>query len=340
MFLSLEYSVSFAKEYPVCIQKNIILPYPTIDPDLYNGKMKSKVMGKKGQDGSDGSPEKRDYLIYYAGGMHGECVEVRQAIKHILNNATFLTNVTPPVVSSMGDREKGFMQARYCPIPVGDSPSSKRMYDVLHYGCVPVVLSDDLLWAFGPEMRGLQATLLPSEFSIQVPQSVVHFTAQRTLRLYGGTRRKEMGVLPSGTYLYDLLEQSVKEGQDWERGGYVNPLVQILRRVPVEDLLSLQTKGREASTLYSFYEHDEKLVDLPLVTHRPPQGGTMRVLSQELEARVRSKMLDTIHEGCVRERAVVHKYIGRYPCDGQDEVDSLLPPKPKRVPRGKGGKGK
>ena len=29
-------------------------------------------------------------------------------------------------------REEGFQSAVFCPIPIGDSPSSKRMYDVLN----------------------------------------------------------------------------------------------------------------------------------------------------------------------------------------------------------------
>ena len=31
-------------------------------------------------------------------------------------------------------------------LSLGDSPSSKRMYDVLNFGCIPVVLSDELVW--------------------------------------------------------------------------------------------------------------------------------------------------------------------------------------------------
>ena len=29
-------------------------------------------------------------------------------------------------------REEGFQSAIFCPIPIGDSPSSKRMYDVIN----------------------------------------------------------------------------------------------------------------------------------------------------------------------------------------------------------------
>lgn len=56
IYLNVEYSRSFVDEYPVCAkEKNIIMPYPTVDPDFYAGKLfQSKL--------------KRDKLIFYLGG--------------------------------------------------------------------------------------------------------------------------------------------------------------------------------------------------------------------------------------------------------------------------------
>jgi hypothetical protein len=40
IFLGVEYSKSFVMEYPICTtQKNIVLPYPTTDPDFFSGKL-------------------------------------------------------------------------------------------------------------------------------------------------------------------------------------------------------------------------------------------------------------------------------------------------------------
>jgi hypothetical protein len=59
IFIALEYTIDFVREYPVCsTQKNILAPYPTTDPDLFNGKLFAKNL-------------KRDFLLYYSGGMHG-----------------------------------------------------------------------------------------------------------------------------------------------------------------------------------------------------------------------------------------------------------------------------
>jgi hypothetical protein len=167
IFLCLEYSLGFVQEYPQCATgKNIVVPYPTTDPELFSGKLTSAKIERK-------------YLLYYAGGLHGDCVEVRKAMKVLMQNSTRLPNVIPPVRSNQAEREHGFLAATFCPIPIGDSPSSKRMYDVLNFGCIPVVLSDDLIWAFSDQSGG---PLNHSTYSLQIPQSVVHYTAQKSLR--------------------------------------------------------------------------------------------------------------------------------------------------------------
>ena len=39
IFLNVEFSRSFAEEYPFCaLQKNIVMPYPTTDSDFYSGE--------------------------------------------------------------------------------------------------------------------------------------------------------------------------------------------------------------------------------------------------------------------------------------------------------------
>jgi hypothetical protein len=43
------------------------------------------------------------------------------------------------------------------------------MYDVMNFGCIPVVLSDDLVWAFSIETGGYFNT---SSFAIHLPQKV------------------------------------------------------------------------------------------------------------------------------------------------------------------------
>ena len=167
IFVNVEFSRSFVTEYPVCAtEKNIVVPYPTTDPDLLSGMFFEKNMGnnakKLGQGknhrvmigeekgivsnqvtttnnkannegnkeghGEVGLYHARDKLLFYQGGMHGSCEDIRRALVAIMRDPRGRW------AAQKGDRkrEEGFLTARYCPIPVGDSPSSKRMYDVMH----------------------------------------------------------------------------------------------------------------------------------------------------------------------------------------------------------------
>eukprot|EP01039_Chlorochromonas_danica_P004619 gene4619-5062_t len=331
IFLHLEYSKQFVQEYPVCAkEKNIMLPYPTTDPDLFSGKLTVSFH------------EERSFLLYYAGGMHGECVEVRQALREILTNSSRISNIVPPVRSNQEERELGFLQAKFCPIPIGDSPSSKRMYDVLNFGCVPVVLSDDLVWALSDQTGG---PLNHSLFSIQIPQSIVHYTAARSLRVYRD-RKSAFGVLPSGKLVYDILAEAQDGGQNYEQGVLLNPLVQVLRRIPHEEWLTLQRHGREAGERYRYYAFNRSMVHIPTALHQFPNGGAIALLAEELQKR-KSFGLVRLFQKCKEERIKQHSYVPRFSCDGKDTVDSLLlvkersrgksksKPKPKPRPRPK-----
>ena len=39
-------------------------------------------------------------------------------------------------------------RSQYCPVPHGDGPASKRMYDSLKTGCIPLVLTDEIRFPF------------------------------------------------------------------------------------------------------------------------------------------------------------------------------------------------
>ena len=155
IFLNVEFSASFVSEYPVCAgQKDIIMPYPTTDFEIFNGMVHQQT---------DSVP--RDRFFFYQGGNHGSCTFIRTG----LNDLTRLLEVGMKKVRGKYWRETNFKKSVFCPIPVGDSPSSKRMYDVMHLGCIPVVLSDDLLWAYSKEIGGAVDV---TAFSIQLPQQV------------------------------------------------------------------------------------------------------------------------------------------------------------------------
>mmetsp|Transcript_28061 Transcript_28061/g.47194 ORF Transcript_28061/g.47194 Transcript_28061/m.47194 type:complete len:683 (+) Transcript_28061:66-2114(+) len=226
LFLNVEYSKAFVEEYPVCArEKNIVMPYPTIDPDFYTGKLLVK-----------GYPDtKRDKLLFYLGGNHGSCVHVRQALTNVIRDPKYA------IQRGQRKREEGFQSAVFCPIPIGDSPSSKRMYDAMHFGCIPVVLSDDLVWAYSIQAGG---PLDPTSFSIHLPQAIVQKSAsyivsnlipmnQSSTKINTGARSStgaalpsstssfanlNLGqLLPSGTNLYDILLELAEEEEERRR---------------------------------------------------------------------------------------------------------------------------
>ena len=109
------------------------MPYPTTDPALYNGQYISNTVS-------------RTFLFFYSGGVHGDCVEIRKAMKQLISNSTalpfrrqvagrHLVGLCPSAVGKgQAKREHGFRESVFCPVPVGDSPSSQRMYDALNFG--------------------------------------------------------------------------------------------------------------------------------------------------------------------------------------------------------------
>jgi hypothetical protein len=122
IFLSLEYSTTFVDEYPVCsVRKNIVMPYPTTyvtyiacslkfvltifllrylyrDPELFNGKLLELPQKLRGRAAAAAAEHKsgRQHLLYYAGGLHGDCIQVRQAMKQLMRNCSRMANIIPP----------------------------------------------------------------------------------------------------------------------------------------------------------------------------------------------------------------------------------------------------
>ena len=298
IFLGVEYSLSFVKEYPICSTlKNIVLPYPTTDPDLFSGKLHAEFIN-------------RTALLYYAGGMHGDCVAVRRAMKSLILNSTAIPGIVPDVRTVQAEREHGFRAATFCPVPVGDSPSSKRMYDVLNFGCIPVVLSDDLVWAFTRQTGG---PVDHESFSLQMPQAVVQFPAEALLRKFNNSRSL-LGRLPDGTMTYDILHASHSTGGSFQDGNYVNPLIQILRGVSQGNIEALRAGVESAAPKFRYYRLNSSMTDIPTSTRLIPQGGAIEMLAMQLSMR-KALGLDNIKEQCLAERARPHAYVDHYPCD-------------------------
>lgn len=58
----------------------------------------------------------------------------------------------------------------FCACPEGDSPSAKRQYDAILTGCIPVIVSDDVVYAYSTENQG---ALDPVKFSVRISEASV-----------------------------------------------------------------------------------------------------------------------------------------------------------------------
>ena len=115
----------------------------------------------------------------YSGGKHG-CVAVRSAIaKALAGDAETAAAARAVAARWPGPRRGGgpgqggvprqaeMHAAAFCPCPEGDSPSAKRQYDAVLAGCVPVLVSDDAVYAFEKLVGG---PLDEADFALRVSE--------------------------------------------------------------------------------------------------------------------------------------------------------------------------
>lgn len=249
----------------------------------------------------------RNKLIYYQGGNHGSCVEIREALNILMRNKQIAAQAGPK------KREMGFRQATFCPIPVGDSPSSKRMYDVMNFGCIPVVLSDEMMYSFIEEAGG---GVREGNFSLRFPQKIVQKSAHVLL---SELSVKDMGHLTHTgisirTLLSNIVETAAAKNTTIE-APFV--LVELLQHVPVEEIIALQRGVAKVSRKYRYYALNSSVTQIPTAIKSFPDGGAMRIMSRLLDLRKEKGILD-ISKRCKAERERTnpkHKYVGNYPCE-------------------------
>ena len=184
------------------------------------------------------------------------------------------------------------------------------MYDVMNFGCIPVVLSDDLVWAYTKQTNGVIHHL---NFSIHMPQQVIQYSTTTLLRKFK-SKQSELGILPSGRLLYDVLEESYKQDPEFINGIYVNPLVKILLRIPPDDVLALQAGVRVSAPYFQYYAMNNSMRSIPTASHAFPTGGAIAMLAHSLSTRKRVG-IENIRDGCLIEKTKAHKYDTRYPCN-------------------------
>ena len=109
IFVSIEYSKSFTEEYPICSKlKNILVPYPKHDMELFSDQASFEA----------NFVSSRPHLLFYKGGAQSQCIHLKKALSRLIN-----TNRS---------EEEGYTSSVFCPVPFGDTPSSRKMYEILN----------------------------------------------------------------------------------------------------------------------------------------------------------------------------------------------------------------
>ena len=316
IFLTTESSRSFIKEYgPSCAKKNLVMPFPNLDPKFY-GVDPWRVSIK------------RSKLVMYQSGKPGSCLLIREALNEVTRN----TSISKQMRAQQ--RYVGYRMHTFCGAPVGENPSSKRQYEMMLFGCIPLLLGDDMVYAFTQEAGGETPS---NEFIVQLPQKALQIKAEKlnhqNVFPLDGSISPKLGTLPGGTALQNLLIQIVHKelGQknvpiihafDFEDGRrpkfpWPNVVPEILARVPREEIMKLQQGVAKHASRYRYYqtfrENPRKMLDFPIATQRMPDGGAIDELVKYLSMR-KAEGVSTAADQCDVSRGKPHEIRDPHPC--------------------------
>jgi hypothetical protein len=277
--LSVELSTTFVEMYPHCARTNIVLPYPNSDGQWFNGKLdteamelyektaqlhtvnSSAVLDSEKELLRQGNTKDRPRPLaqFYGAGNHGTCRLLRKSLKRDYDCSA---SGRATKRHELKNYAHGYRQATFCPCPGGDSPSAKRMFDALHAGCIPIVLSHDFVWPFTAEVDTVLASnttsttnilLDPNDFSIRVPSK-------------------------------DFLEaKHYRNCTKFEAAS--GDLQAYMESIPLEEIQRLRRGVQHATDTYSYYTRRAELPDNPLRVGILPDGGAAHSLVAALSER-------------------------------------------------------
>jgi Exostosin family len=289
IIVSVELSKTFVEAHPKCAAKNVLLPYPNTDGRWFNGAFESEarqLVESALASNAALEQQQRPAAMYLSAGIHGRCKKVRRALEQDYRRCSPSYRAYHAATTRL--YRHGMRISTFCPAPGGDSPSSKRMFDCLHAGSIPVVLSHDFVWPFTEEFdskngyteslvganstHGSRPTLLsPRDFSIR---------------------------LDAGDYASPALDPKTCKPLNATRPS----LESYLESISEDEIRRLQAGVRRTSDLYSWYRRRDDLPDHPLRAGTMPDGGAARHLVKMLEARAPGTLWSACKEDLMRQR--------------------------------------
>ncbi len=262
-------SKTFVNMYPHCAAKNMVVPAPNPDGRWFNGRVDhmAEVIAHNASFGDSPvalphDPLHRPLAYYYKAGNHGSCRRLRQELE-----AAFECSSTGRYLQQQRKLlPKGyhfphaFRHATFCPCPGGDTPNSKRYFDAVLAGCIPLILSRDFVWPYSADIPGSRVLVQEDEFSIRLNTS--DFSPRG--------RWKEDDILPQKCVPSDPNRQTIQS---------------FIESLSTEDIARLQRNIRRVAETFSYYQPSPTLPDNPLLSRVLPNGPAAHALVQALADR-------------------------------------------------------
>lgn len=158
------------------------------------------------------------------------------------------------------------------------------MFEAISYGCIPVILSDEIIWPFTNILQDFK--FKAEDFTIQLPQTISYyhdsyFTSNKDeiqnqidsslsetrknnimsnyisdLSLFKDLPKSKINTL-------DLLKKSLNDKKNTE-DKYIPPIIRILELIPEEDIIYLRENALRMSIEYQYYQFDKNMTEVPI----------------------------------------------------------------------------
>jgi len=142
----------------------------------------------------------------------------------------------------------------FCACPGGSSPSSKRIFDAIAAGCIPIIMSEDFAWPFSTEFES-KYDVHPKSFSLR----------WKAKYLSGIEYDKECNLTGSST-------QSISD---------------MLEKIPSSEIKQLRRNLKDVTKLYSYWRDTGRDGPVNLLAKNVlPDGGASHALVEALADRM------------------------------------------------------
>ncbi|CAF1634089.1 unnamed protein product, partial [Didymodactylos carnosus] len=115
----------------------------------------------------------RPFLTYFAGSVRQNRRHLKELMKQ-MNNSSLFHEISSTSRNANSQLFRKYLQSTFCFILLGDSASSKRLFDVIAANCIPVIISDQWELPFTSNLPWQQFSIRFSESMLEHNKSYIH----------------------------------------------------------------------------------------------------------------------------------------------------------------------